>query len=609
LTGLSLKNSLNSLVEIMNFEIAVVLGLLVLAIVLFASQAISIDVTTLLLLICLVVSGILTPAEALGGLGSEIIVILGSIFVLTGALRETGVMEMIGGWLRQIAGNSPLRLLFSITVGVGAISGFVSNTAATAVFVPPVLGLSRSLRISASGLLMPMAFASIMGGTCTLIGTSTNVAVSGYLVRAGFKPIDLFEPLPLGLIVLGAGIIYLMLVGRRLLPIQPEESLSEEYAIREYLSEIVVMPDSTLVGQRIFASDLSRLGFQVLEVLRGTSVILPETRTIVEKNDILLVKGKVSDLMKVKETAGIEIRAELKLEDPKLRSGAVSIREAMISPQSDLIGRTLKEVNFRQSYGMTVLAIYRHGHSIRERIGRLRLRMGDLLLVQAPAERLLVDTPNLWFLEGPKLSLPRQRKGAYVVAFFVLSVTVGGLGWVPLSIAFLSGALLTVLFRCITVEEAYEFMDWKLLILVAGMSAFGVAMEKTGAANFVATSIVQMLEPLGSTTVLAGLMLLTVVLTQPMSNAAAALVMVPIALSTAQGLGVNPRAFAIAIMLTASISMIAPFEPACILVYGPGRYRFIDFVKVGSGLTLTLCTILLFLIPFFWPLHPLPQSP
>lgn len=597
-------------------QIATVLGLLALSIVLFAMEKFSVDVITLMLLIMLVTSGILTPAEAFAGFSNDIIIILCAIFVVSGALQRSGVMDAIGSRLHRIASGSENRLLFAVMAVVSATSAFMNNTTVTAVFAPPVMGVARQSKISASKLLMPLAFASILGGTCTLIGTSTNVAVSGYISKMGMQPLSLFEVTPLGLIIVVVGIAYMMIVGKRLLPDNKDESLTEEYAIREYLSEIVVMRDSHLVGQKIFESDLAKIDFRVLEVIRGDRKFLPDARTEIGAGDVLLVEGRVEDLIKVKETAGIEILADVKVGDVDLQSDDIKIVEMLITPQSELIGLTLKEANFRKRYGMVALAIYRHGQSLREKIGRIRLRVGDLLLVQGPADRLeeIRHNQDMLILEEYHPTPYRKSKGIYTLAFFSAAILTSSTGWLPISIAFLAAAVLTILFHCITVEEAYDFIDWRLIILIGGMTAFGTAMDKTGAAEFLAATIVnglnpivsQLSDPYGVMLILGGFFLLTVILTQPMSNAAAALVVLPVALETAQRLGVNERTFAIAIMLAASVSFVTPFEPSCILVYGPGKYKFRDFLKAGFLLTLILILLVLFVVPIFWPLHPMP---
>ncbi|MEW5957279.1 MAG: SLC13 family permease [Chloroflexota bacterium] len=600
-----------------NLSIVLVLGLLVLAIVLFALEVFSVDIITLILLMGLVVSGILTPGEAFAGFSNDIIIILTSIFVISGALRQTGILDAVGLYLLKIAGHSSNRLIIILMTMVGGMSMFMNNTTTTAVFIPPTIGLAHRLKISASKLLMPLAFASMLGGTATLIGTSTNVAVSGFIAQAGLEPLSLFELMPIGLIILAVGMLYMSTIGHRLLPDHHDENLTDDYAMRKYLSEVIVMPESDLAGQRIFESDLANLDFRILAVLRGHRKFQPNSRSRIEAGDILLVQGKVEELMKVKETADIEIRPELELglewqnEETKTNGSVkngegdnIKIAEALIIPQSDLVGRTLKSAGFFQRYGLTVLAIHRHGQSLRSKIGRIRLRLGDLLLVQGPAERLefLRRSPDFWILEELNSLLYRKRKGLYTLGFLAAAIITGGIGWLPLSIAFLGAAVLTVIFGCIAIEEAYEFVDWRLIILIGGMTAFGVAMEKTGAAEFLAHWIITGLETYGVTAIMAGFLGLTILLTQPMSNAAAALVVLPVALHSAQRLGVNERTFAIAIMLAASISFIAPFEPSCVLVYSPGKYKFMDFIKIGWGLTFVLMIVVLFLIPVFWPL-------
>jgi len=586
-------------------EIALVLGLLVVAIILFATEKLSVDVVTLLLLSTLVLTGVLSPREAFAGFSSEIIIILASIFVIGGALRETGVLDVAGQVVFKLAGGSSRRLLVLLMGAASALSAFMNNTTVTAMLLPAVSGVARRAGISPSKLLMPLAFASMLGGTCTLIGTSTNVAVSGYITRSGLAPMGLFEIAPVGLIICAIGIAYMLFIGQRLLPDHPEESLATGYGIREYLCEVTVLPDSPLVGQKSVEWDLSPLGFRILKILRGTDEYPPASDVRLQSGDTLLIEGKVEDLVKIKTIEGLAIKAESLLDDRELQSGSFRLAEAFITPQSRLSGWTLRGAGFQQRYGVTVIAIQHQGRALRERLAEVVLRVGDLLLVRGAEERVqaLRHDPDLAVIGEHRPSLHRERQGIYTVAFFAAALLGGGLGWVPLSIAFLLAALATVLLRCISIERAYEFIDWRLLILIAGMTAFGTAMEKTGAATLLGQWVVAGLGPLGTMGVMAGFFALTILLTQPMSNAAAALVVLPVAMSAARAMGVNERTFAIAIMLAASISFIAPFEPACILVYGPGKYRFLDYVKTGLGLTFILSVVVLLLIPLFWPLH------
>lgn len=586
-------------------SILLVLGLLAASLVLFATEALSVDIVTLLVLLVLVACRILTPAEAFAGFANEIIFMLAALFVLSAALQETGVMDRLGALLIRVSGQRPLPVMLALMGTVATASAFMNNTTTTAVFVPPTLGLARESRISPSKLLMPVAFASILGGTLTLIGTSTNIAVSGYLQRAGMRPVGLFEATPVGLVIVAVGIAYMALIGRRLLPDHPPEDPAEEFGIREYLSEIVVLRGSKLIGQRVFASPLAEMGFRVLEVIRHSRRFLPVSTTTLDEGDLLLVQGVAANLMKVRAIAGIEIMPELKHGDLEVPAEDVRVAELLISPQSEVDGLTLAEANFRQRYDLVVLAIYRAGQPLRDKLRSIRLRMGDLLLVQGRSERIAALRRGSGFFVLGEMA-PRvypRRKGLYVVAVFAAGLVLGASGVLPVAIALLGAAVAAVLLRCLSMEEAYNAIDWRLLVLIGGMTAFGAAMENTGAAAYLAGLLVSTLGPLGDLAVLAGFSVLTVLLTQPMSNAAAALVVLPVAMSAAHGMGLNPRTFAIAIMLSASVSFIAPLEPSCILVYNPGRYRFLDFVKVGSLLTLVLLVVVLAMLPMLWPLH------
>ena len=622
----------------MGYEIAIVLGLLLAAVGLFATRALPVDLVTIFLLLALVLTGILEPTEAFAGFSSQIIIILGSIFVINGALLEGRVLDLVSAWLLRVAGGSVNKLQLTTMSVVGGLSGFMNNTAVTSLFIGPTMSIAHKLKTSPSKLLMPVCFASILGGTCTLIGTSTNVAVSGEIAKQHqadlakwvdnggtdlngdgttdaadylqyaeaknlkiYKPLGLFEITPVGLVIMGVGIAYLMLFGRRLLPDYPDESLTEEFNIREYLSEIVVMPGSRLIGQRVFESSLAEMEFRIVKILRKKRSFVPNTRSVIEEGDLLLVSGSVEDLMAVKDASGIEIHAETKLEDEALQTDDVKIAELLITPKSTLIRRSLKEANFRQRFGLAVLAIYRHGQSLGRKLGVIRLRAGDLLLVQGSEERLLSlehDT-NLLRLDATEApSADRRQKGFRALAFFVVAVIAGGLGLAPLPICFLSAAALTVATRCITMQKVYEVIDWRVLIVIGGMTAFGAAMRESGTAEWLAVVIQSISE--NPRTVLAGFILLTMLLTQTMSNAAAALVVLPVAMQTAGTLDVSGQTFAIAVMLGASSSFIAPFEPACILVSGPGKYRFTDYLKAGLGLTLIMGFLVWLLVPAYW---------
>jgi di/tricarboxylate transporter len=587
----------------MTLPIFLVLALLLAVVVVFAFEWLSVDLATLLLLVALVLTRILTVEEAFSGFSNEIIIILASIFVLSGALMKGGVLDALGELIHRFAGGSQNRVLLAVMPLTSFVSSFMNNTTTTAVLMPAVLGLCKRSKVSPGKILIPLAYASMLGGTCTLIGTSTNVAASAYIRSAGLVPFSMFEFLPVGLTVCIAGVLYMVLVGHRLLPATSAASEASD-AIREYLSEVEITPGSPLAGQALRDSRLSAMGLQVRAILRGDRRIEPEPATLLAEGDLLLVQASREGLLEVKDAAGIQIHPDQAEEDELVRE-ALRIVEALLMPQSSLVGRTLKELDFRRRFGVSVIAIYRRGHTLATRIAGLALRAGDVLLLQGSPDRFvdLADNADLWILQEIEHRPARRRKGLLVVGIFLAAVVASSLSLVPLPIAFLLAALGVIGTRLVTMEEAYDLIDWRLLILIAGMTSFGLAMQKTGAAAWLAGMIVHWAAPFGTWFILLAFTVLTMLLTQPMSNAAAALVVLPVALATAHRLGLDPRAFAVLITLSASLSFITPFEPSCLIVYGPGKYRFRDFLVCGLPLTLLVMAILLVMVPWLWPMR------
>jgi di/tricarboxylate transporter len=583
-------------------EIAIVLGLLLLAVILFATEIFSVDVVTIFILTVLCLTKVISPKEAFDGFSSDFIIVLAAIFIMVGALKKTGVIDTFIARLINFKKQPPKLILFFVMMISALASGFMNNTTITALMLNPTIGLSKLSGIAPSKILMPLAFASILGGTCTLIGTSTNVAVSGYIATQGLERIGMFDFLPIGLVLLSVGILYMMTLGQKLLPNNQKENLEEDYAVRDYLSEVVILENSQLIGEKVVESEISKLNFTIVSIIRNKQNFVPNSFTKLQQDDLLLVKGHVENLLKIKELKGVEIKADLLgLESEE---NDLHLAELMVIGDSETLKNTVERINFKQRFGVGILAIHRKGKTFKEKIGKLKLKIGDLILVQG--EKTSIDlirssNDNFIVLDDYKPELNLQKKGIFTILFFALSIILGTTGILPLSISFLIGALFTVVFRCINSDEIYDDIDWRLLILIGGMSAFAIAMTKTGADKFVADYILAIFKPMGNYGVLGGFIILTVLLTQPLSNAAAALVVIPIGLQTAQQLEVSQLTFAVAIMLSASVSLLTPFEPACILVYGPGKYKFFDFVKVGGLLTLIMMAILVFIIPVFFP--------
>lgn len=585
-------------------EIALVLGLLVIAVALFATEKVPVDVITIGLLLVLTSLGILTPAEAFSGYGSDFIIMLASIFVVGAAMQKAGVLDFLGHRLFSLTQNRVKSLPAILMAAVSLLSAFMNNTTVTAMFVAPVVGLARKLRISPSKLLMPVAFASILGGTCTVIGTSTNVAVNAYLAKNGLPPFGMFDFAPIGIVLCIIGVVFLATIGMRLLPDYKEVDMLQDLKQQQYFTEIMVKPNSSLVGRKIRQTVISRIGLRVLNIIREGQNAIADADSIVEANDVLLVEGSLEELLKVKDANGIDILADAKAADD-LVSDDIQIAEILVLPTNDFVGMSVKEAEFKRRFGLAVIAINREGQTLSEKIGATEIKPGDRLLLQGPADtiRFRQSFSDFVVLQEHSYEPSKSNQNAILSAsFFIGAIIVGSLDLIPLSVAFMLAAFLCVLFNCIKPDEAYEKIEWNLLVLIGGMSSFGIALQKTGAAEFLASHINDWFGGMGPLAVLGAYVVLTILLTQPMSNAAAALVVLPVALESAEALGANPVSFALGVMLGASVSLITPFEPSCILVYGPGRYKFADFFKVGALATVLLFVAIMLLVPMFYPL-------
>lgn len=581
--------------------------ILLVALVFFAFEWVSADVVALGVLLGLIFAGLLPVEQAFAGFGSDTVMMILGLLILTAALVRTGVVEMAGNAILRRTGDHPMRLMVVIALSAAALGAFISNTASTAFFLPIVIGLANRTRVSASKLLMPLAFASILSSSVTLVSTSTNIVVSGLITRYDLPPIGMFELAPVGVPIAIVGLVYVLTLGRRMIPERsPADELTEEFGLRPYLSELVILPDSPMIGKTLAETGLGRdLDLTVLRVARAkASYLVPRGNLRLEEGDTLLVEGQKEQILKVKSTGGVDIKADARLSDPDLEEKDTRLVEAILMPRSPLIGRTLKRLQFRERYGLQVLAINRHGGTIRNKISQVVLRMGDVLLVQGHRANIAAMEGNRLFsvLGAVDEPSPHRRRAPLAIAIFVIALTAATFNLVSFPVAVLVGAVLAFLTRCITPEEAYREIEWKALILIGSMLAVGTAMEHTGTARFLSAQIVRFASQANPIWLLTAFFALTVLLTQPMSNQAAAVVILPVAIQTALQLGLNPRTFAMMIAVAASTSYLTPLEPSCLMVYGPGRYRFIDFLRVGSLLTAVIYLIAILLVPRVWPI-------
>jgi len=602
-------------------DMILLLSLIGVALVLFAFEWVAADVVALGLMVTMILTGLLSSDQAFAGLGSDTVFTLMGLFILTAALLRTGVVARTGRALLRYTGESPQRLLIVIMVAVAILSALMSNTASTAFFVPIVLGLAGRLRVGAGKLLMPLAFASILASSITLVSTSTNIVISGLLTRNGMAPLGMFELSPVGIPVAIAGIFYMYFVGQRLLPDRTPVDDLDELGNRLYITEVVVLPQSPLIGKTLAEAGLGQdLDMTVLRVIyreqphRDGHSVLPTARRLTPRQgrhlragDILQVEGEREALLNSKATMGLELRDDLQKSTPETQRDSLQMVEVLILPRSPLIGETLARHRFRERYGIQVLAIYRHGETLQRKLSQVPLQVGDVLLIQGEREQLrtlstLEEQEIFHVLNAVHEEAYQWNRAPIAITAFVGALTLVGLNLLALPIAVLLAVLVVFLTRCISVEEAYRRVEWRALVLIGSMLALGVAMEETGTATYLASQIVAWSANADPRWLLTAFFVLAVLLTQPMSNQASAIVVVPIALQSAVQLDLNPRTFAIMIAIAASTSYLTPLEPSCLMVYGPGNYRFADFLKVGSLLTLVVYGIAIVLVPYFWPL-------
>ncbi|HYE30225.1 MAG TPA: SLC13 family permease, partial [Methylomirabilota bacterium] len=449
---------------------------------------------------------------------------------------------------------------------------------------------------------------SILTSSVTLISTSTNLVVSGLMTRFEMEPMGMFELAPVGVPIAIVGIAYMYFIGRRMIPDRTEaRDLMADFGVRPYLSEIVILPKSPLIGKTLSEAGLGRdYDLTVVGVLRDKEKnLVPRSELELREGDVLMVHAVPDSLLKVKHATGIDIKADVKHPDPAGHSSEMRLVEVILPPKSALIGRTLRGYRFRERFGLQVLGLNRHGENIRGKLSQLPLRLGDVLLLQGPAANIntLQDDNTFRVLGMVGENRPARHRARRAILIFMGALALGSLKIVPFPVAVLLGSVGMFLSKCVTPEEAYREVEWKVVILIGCMLALGAAMEATGTAEYVAGKIVAVARDAGPVALLSGFFFLTIILTQPMSNQAAAVVVLPVAIETARQLGLNDRTFVMTVAVAASCSYLTPLEPSCLMVYGPGRYRFMDFLKVGSLLTILIYIIAILLIPRVWPLN------
>lgn len=590
----------------MNFEMIFVFAVLLLAVYLFVTEKLPVDLVALIVMALLLVSGIVTPAEGLAGFSNTATITIAAMFILSAGLFRTGAVTFIGVFINRIFKNSFWIAILLVMIIVGVLSAFINNTPVIAIFLPILLGAARETGISASKILMPVSFASMFGGVCTLIGTSTNILVSSIAEKNNLPAFTMFEFAPLGLIMFAVGTAYLLLVGIRLIPERRGQGdLTESFALSEYLTEIVLLPQAASVGSKIRNSALVRdLDINIIEIRRGDERIQQPTGDVVLlADDILLVRCNLDEIRALQERSGIRFKPQTKWGDESITSEDFRLVEAVIDPNGPLVGSTLQRSNFRENYGATVLAIRHNGKLLREKLSDTVLSAGDLILVEIHVDRL-----NAFKRSGDLIVTSEQqtvefRRNKVVIAVAVVAgvILAASLNFAPIVVTATVGAIVLILTRCITLDEAYQAIEWKIIFLLAGVLSLGVALENTGAARLISTQLISTVGTLGLIALVSAFYILTSLLTEMMSNTATAALLAPIAIATAATLGVNPQPFLVAVTFAASASFMTPVGyQTNTMIYGPGQYKFADFIKVGTPLNIIFWLLATFLIPVFW---------
>ncbi len=592
----------------MTLEILAVLLLTLSAIILFCTEALRVDVVAILILISLALSNLVSPEQALSGFSNPATATVAAMFILSEGLRRTGVVDGLAAALDALVGRRPSLLYLSLLLVGAALSAFINNTAAVAVFIPIVLGLCRG-REHPGRYLMPLSFAAQAGGVCTLIGTSTNILVSDIAARSNQEPFGMFEFAALGLCFVGAALLYLGVVAPFLLrqrgPAAPSR-LVERYRMHDYLAELELPEDSPLVGQSLVQADLEKLlDVEVLEILRGDRPLwLPDPLETLAAGDVLLVRGPIVKLLKAREVPGLTLKRDLHAHDAQLEGGDVVLMEAVVPPGSVLEGRTLQQADFRRRHRTQALAIRHHDQLQRSKVGKARLAVGDVLLLQGRRGDLqeMRGGPELILMEEIEPRLPTVPKAVASLAVLAAVVGFAALGVAPILVTAMAGCGALVIGRILTVEQAYEAIDWKVVFLLAGVIPLGIALEQTGAASLLANGLIGFLGSYGPVAVLSALYLVTVILTSFMSNNATAALLAPLAIAAAGQMAVSPRPFLVAVTFAASSCFLTPIGyQTNAMVQGPGRYRFIDFTRVGAPLNLLFWVLATLLVPRFFP--------
>lgn len=596
----------------MGIDAYIVLGIALLAVVLFISEWLSIDVVALLIVVLLVGSGIISPQEGVAGFSNPATITVAFMFVLSEAILKTGALQSLGVKLSPLIRRNPVSGMVLLILLIGIVSAFVNNTPVVAVLIPVIIQMAHSTGQAPSKMLIPLSYASIFGGTCSLVGTSTNILVSGIAAENGLGEFSMFEMTPLGLVFLGTGVLYFILIGRKLLPENREgDSLKEQFEMRAYLTEIVLKSGADSIGQKIMNTSLVKeLEMDIIEIRRrGAQFSLPAGDMVLKKDDILKVRCDVNKIKQLKDRVSVDVNTGISISDDSFQSKNSTLVEMVITSNSEFEGKSLHDMDFRRRYRGVPLAIRHREEVLHENLHDVKLKAGDVILAEVKNHFVQQlkriegnqDSPFIILSEDAFVEFNKQ-KFAIVGGIIATVVTLAALNIVPIVIGTLAGTVLLVILKHLTMKEVYESINWKIVFLLAGALSIGVAMNNSGLALAAADFTINQLGQFGPVAIIAGLYLLTMVLTEVMSNNATAALIAPIAIAIAAQLGLSPTPFLMAVMFAASASLLTPIGyQTNTMVYSAGQYKFTDFFRVGAILSLIFWILATLLIPIFYP--------
>lgn len=592
----------------MTLEIGITLGIILGGVILFFTEKFSIDVVSILVMVLFLITGILNVEEGFAGFSNSATLTVAAMFILSAGIFSTGILDSFSYQLSKQAKQSELKLIITLLVSSGILSAFINDTAVVALLMPAVIQLSKNNQIPASKLLMPLSFGSLMGGVCTLLGTSTNILVSGIAEKSGLPPFGIFEMSLMGIIFLIAGIIYMITVGRFLLPKRKNRELfSDTMDLGNYLTEIIIEKDFQQLDEPISKQKLfNQYPIKPLQIIREDKrKVRVYQNTPVIEGDIIRVTSDKDSLEKLKSFPGIKLKAELVWNEDLVTGEEERLYEAVVTPSSYLIKKSIKELNFKELFNQVLVIGIRHRSGmLNTQLTKTRLAAGDILLLRGTEESIksVNDSEALLLISETKSQNLNKTKITLTLLIMASVLTLAILKILPIVVAAVAGAIAMVVIGVISTEQAYKAIDWKVILMLAGILSMGTALEKTGGSALLGKSIVDIMGDYGPQTVLCALFGLTFMMTNVMSNNATAALLAPIAISIASSLEVDSRPLLMAVTFAASLSFMTPMGyQTNTMIYSPGNYKFKDYLIVGTPLNILFWIIGTLVIPILFP--------